>query len=60
MAPKAKSARRLNPQISLKSSKFTHERHETYEIPFAYFSVIRGFLLFVSLMSFSVFRGHLY
>ena len=57
MALKAKSARR---QISLKISKFTHEKHETDEIPFAYFSVIRGFLLFVTLMSFSVFRGHLY
>ena len=43
MALKVKSARRLNPQISLKISKFTHEKHETYEIPFAYFGVIRGF-----------------
>jgi len=60
MVPKAKSAKRVNRQILLKISKFTHEKHETDEIPFAYFSVIRGFQLFVTLMSFSVFRGHLY
>ena len=46
MALKTKSARRLNRLILLKISKFTHERRETDEIPFAYFLVIRGFPAF--------------
>ncbi|HHT9136569.1 MAG TPA: type II toxin-antitoxin system PemK/MazF family toxin [Candidatus Wunengus sp. YC60] len=26
--------------------QFTHKKHETYETPFAYFSIIRGFSAF--------------
>ena len=36
---------------------FTHEIRETYEIPFAYFSVIRGLLLKIKISLTFVSRG---